>query len=169
MKFSRSDLDRGESSRVVIQGSSDIDINRIIDHPRCTDLREVFVEGIGYYDQAEGRFIVDVEADGIMVVPCAITLRPVELEFVTRFSEVFSFEKLSDEEDGIEVDGDELDLDSFITDAILAEIPLKVVHPDVQDYPEGDGWQVLKEEEFLEKRSQEIDPRLAKLKDFKFE
>ena len=54
-------------------------------------------------------------------------------------------------------------------DAIFAEVPLKAVHPDLETYPEGDGWVVMTEEDYINEKSQEIDPRLAKLKDFKFD
>ncbi|UPU39227.1 DUF177 domain-containing protein [Erysipelothrix sp. Poltava] len=62
-----------------------------------------------------------------------------------------------------------LDLDPYLLDSILAAVPLKAIHPDLKEYPEGEGWQVMTEEDYTKEKSQEIDPRLAKLKDFKFD
>ena len=45
---------------------------------------------------------------------------------------------------------------------------MKVVKDDAV-YPSGDGWEILSEAEYQRRKGNEIDPRLAKLKEFKFE
>ena len=52
---------------------------------------------------------------------------------------------------------------------ILIEIPLKVVKPEIKEYPKGDGWKVIREEDLKAEKEREIDPRLAKLREFKAE
>ncbi|QIK70381.1 DUF177 domain-containing protein [Erysipelothrix sp. HDW6C] len=170
MKFIRSDLDRLTTQRINIDEEVVIDLGPQKDSSRVTALRDIFAVGHGYYDDHSSRFITDLTIDGIMTVPCAITLTPFDIDFSFRLGEVFSFEPLGPEDEGIEeVDGEELDLTPYIMDAILAEVPLKAIHPDLEEYPEGDGWQVMTEEDYIKEKNQAIDPRLAKLKDFKFE
>ena len=50
---------------------------------------------------------------------------------------------------------------------ILMEVPLKVVKEGLIEYPKGNGWEVVRESDQVEERP--IDPRLAKLKDFKLD
>ena len=46
------------------------------------------------------------------------------------------------------------------------EIPLKVLHPDAkEESQEGDGWRLITEDE----KKEVIDPRLAKLSEYKKE
>ena len=40
---------------------------------------------------------------------------------------------------------------------------------ELTEYPKGDGWLVMSEEDYLEEKSREIDPRLAKLKDIEID
>ena len=54
-----------------------------------------------------------------------------------------------------------------MTDAILLEVPLQATEATAEDYPSGDGWRVISEEEYEKSRKAEIDPRLAKLKEWK--
>ena len=52
---------------------------------------------------------------------------------------------------------------------ILMEVPLKVVKEGIKEYPKGKDWEVVKEEDYQKEKRKEIDPRLAKLKEFKAE
>ena len=61
-----------------------------------------------------------------------------------------------------------LDLNPLIFQLILSQVPLKVVK-EVIEYPKGDGWEVLKEEDYIKSKSQVTDPRLEKLKEFKIQ
>ena len=103
-----------------------------------------------------------------MIVPCSITLEDVEYDFHTKSLEVFSFDKTEDE-DVHEVKGDVVELLPVIFQLILMEVPLKVVKEGIKEYPKGDGWEVVKEEDYTKSKNDDIDPRLAKLKEFKLE
>ena len=81
---------------------------------------------------------------------------------------MFSFDKTNDE-DVHEVKGDVVELLPVIFQLILMEVPLKVVKKGLKQYPKGDGWEVVKEEDYELSKKDEIDPRLAKLKEFKLE
>lgn len=170
MEFKVHDLDRLTVGRIDIDESLEFDLSNLNLHSRLTALRDIFAEGHGYFDSHSSQFITDLRVEGIMSVPCAISLKPFDIEFSIQYGEVFSFEPVSAEEEGIEeVEGDTLDLKPYILAAILAEVPMKAVNPELETYPEGDGWVVMTEEDYIKQKSQEIDPRLAKLKDFKFE
>lgn len=169
MIFKKYELDRLGSSYLEIDEPFQADLDMIKDHPRLNELRDIFIDGQVYYDPHSSQLLPQFNIEGVMVVPCSISLKPVEFDFSIPFEDMFSFEPLGQEEEGIEVNGDELDLSPYINDSILTEIPLRMIHPDLEDYPEGEGWEVLTEEDFIKQKSQEIDPRLAKLKDFKIE
>lgn len=169
MKFRKLELDRMQNPRIDISEEFVLDPDLIEDHPRCLAVRDIFVDGQSYYDHHSSRFMTDLLIEGIMDVPCAITLKPVELAFSFQLDEVFSFVPLGTGEEGVKINGDLLDLVPYIAAAIIAEIPLKVVDPDLDEYPKGSGWEVMTEEDYIKDKSQELDPRLAKLKDFKLD
>ncbi len=102
-----------------------------------------------------------------MILPCSVTNEDVDYAFHTQSLEEFAFEKLTDEDVHISK-GDVVELMPVIFQLILMEIPLKVVKENVQ-YPRGKGWEVMKEEDYQKSKKDEIDPRLAKLKEFKTE
>lgn len=171
MQFIRNDLDKLSASRLDIEEEVIIDFESLVNRNRIIALRDVFAVGHIYYDTYSTQLVTDLQIEGVMTVPCAITLEPFDLEFSTRLGEMFSFET-PDEELASEievVDGEILDLNPYITEVIFAAVPLKAVHPDLEAYPEGSGWKVMTEEDYIKEARQEIDPRLAKLKDFKFE
>ena len=64
-------------------------------------------------------------------------------------------------------DNEVIELLPAVIDAILLEVPLQATEATAEDYPSGDGWRVISEEEYEKSRKAEIDPRLAKLKEWK--
>lgn len=167
MKFSRSELEKTQDSRINISEELEFELDN---HPLCQELRDVHAEGYAYYDNPSGQLTIELSVEGEMIVPCAITLKPLSHEFETRLLEVFSFHMPDeDDEDTIYIEGDELDFGPFVLGAILTEVPLNLKDPDLESYPEGDGWNVMTEEEYQKEKSEEIDPRLAKLKDLKID
>lgn len=53
-----------------------------------------------------------------------------------------------------------------VIEEILSEVPLQVTEASPEDYPSGDGWRVISEEEFEKSQAEKGDPRLAKLRDY---
>ncbi len=104
------------------------------------------------------EYIIDVELSGVMVLPCALTLKPVNYEFQTKIEgnlqEIFAeFGK------NLENNQKTIDILPIIWENILMEIPIKVVSNDISDVKtKGDGWELITEEEM-------VNPSLAKLKD----
>ena len=96
---------------------------------------------------------------GTMVIPCAITLKPVEYTF-----EVFIDGNLDevqvDFEKNIKKNQNTLDIFPIIWENILMEVPMRVVSEDADDYEvSGDGWSYTTSD--CEKGNSE----LSKLKD----
>ena len=61
---------------------------------------------------------------------------------------------------------DYLDNKFFITSHKLKNRLLK---EGIKEYPKGNGWEVIREEDYIKSKKDEIDPRLAKLREFKIE
>ena len=105
------------------------------------------------------NLVINVDIKGTMVLPCSITLKPVDYPFNINVN--------GNIEDMLEEMGkfdkkiqNTLDILPIIWENILMEIPSKVVSPDADDIElSGDGWKLIKEEEKKENLG------LAKLKD----
>ncbi len=129
-------------------------------------LQNVRAEGELRYEESDDRVYVDLRLTGSMILPCAISGEDVEYPFSTISTEIFAFVK--GDEDAHETKGDVVELLPVIFQLISMEIPLKVVKDGVH-YPKGKGWEVMREADWRKEKSATADPRLAKLKDFKFE
>ena len=108
-----------------------------------------------------------MQVDGIMITNCAITNEEIDVPFDFDSHVIFSFTD-SDDLDLIVVENDIIELIPVIFRLIKLEVPLKAVSSGNIEYPKGEGWRIISEEDILELKKQEIDPRLAKLKEFKF-
>ncbi|MCF6515138.1 DUF177 domain-containing protein [Lactobacillus sp. S2-2] len=126
----------------------------------------------------QGDMIVDAKVEGKIVVPSSRSLEPVELPLNFSFTEIYvdaeskldRYEKtvvvlLVDEKEKI------IDFDKAVEDNIIVQIPMHVLSPEESEnniMPEGNDWKVISKEDIdeSEKDSKNVDPRLAKLKDF---
>ena len=127
-------------------------------------LENVAGEIVFYYD-ATDELRINYQVQGEMVCPCAISLEDVYVPF-----------ELSDDDKVVnkpEEEGFLLDCDRTIEDIILyivmPEVPIKVVKKEKIEYSRGDGWSFVSEEDYEASRKDEIDPRLQKLKEYRFE
>lgn len=132
-------------------------------------LQDVTVSGQLRYEPYNEEVNVNLHIEGVMNVACSITLEDVEIPFTSDSDEIFTFLKNKKDEDIHECKGDVVELLPVIFQLILMEVPLKVVKEGFTDYPKGNGWEVVKEEVHRENKRDVIDPRLAKLKEFKIE
>ena len=100
-----------------------------------------------------------LKIDGVMVLPCAITLKPVNYPFSIEFDK--SLEEICEETtENLKKDENTLDILPIIWENILMEIPIRVVGDKNQNLRmEGDGWKLITEEE------KKLNPELQKLKD----
>jgi uncharacterized protein len=166
VKFKKSDV---LSSKETIEFKEELtfDSNAFINFSRLNSLEDCDVSGTVFYDDEIDVVEIELHVEGIMICPCAITNEDVEVPFDLDSFEVFKFSKTKDENIH-QVAGETLDLYPIIFQLILSEVPIKVVKDNVE-YPKGKDWEVLTEAEYEEEKGKEIDPRLAKLKQLKFD
>ena len=106
-----------------------------------------------------GNIELNVVVDGVMVLPCAITLKPVDYPFNIEISG--ELEELMEEFVNFSTNfQNSIDILPIIWENILMEIPSRVISPDADDMKtSGDGWKLIEDE------SKDENPELAKLKD----
>ena len=167
MRWSKIDLIRLPNGYLNFEEEFSFDKSTFEKNSRIKELPNVKVIGSGHYDDTAQRLYIDLDISGEMVVPCDITFEDVTLPFQTTSSEIFSFYK-DEDIDVHETKKDIVELYPAIFQLIVMEIPYKVVKPGAK-YPKGKGWEVVSEEELIESKKDRIDPRLAKLKEFKIE
>ena len=96
------------------------------------------------YKSISNNLAINFNMEGIMFLPCAITLKPVEYpfsieiddeidEYIDNFSENYQ---------------NTIDIFPIIWENILMEIPMRVVSEGAEDIKlEGDGWRLKREED----------------------
>ena len=129
--------------------------------PYLRDLRDIHAD-IVLRRNYDDDFETSLKIKGIMVCPCAITLEDVLLPI--DIDEEVLVSKSNDEAFIYE---NSLNLKELVYNSIASIIPMKVVKEGIESYPKGEGWEVLSEEEYSKQKSETIDPRWEKLKEYK--
>lgn len=121
------------------------------------DMTPVKVEGFIYDNN--GEYELDIRINGIMTLLCARTLKKVNRQFDIQIDEIID----ENSDNSLEIIQNSLDIFPIVWQNILVDVPLRVLAPDAKEEPiSGDGWRLITEDTDEE----EIDPRLAKLKDY---
>lgn len=125
-----------------------------------TDIRSISpVKVSGFISNNEEEYELDINVSGEMILPCARTLKDVKYPFSADILEVIG----ENSDNSLEIIQNRLEIFPIIWQTILVDVPLRVLAPDAEEKSlEGDGWRLITEDEDKE----EIDPRLAKLKDY---
>ena len=92
------------------------------------------------------EYTIDVDVKGIMVLPCAITLDPVDYPFNVKISGNLEemLQEINENSKNIE---NSIDIFPIIWENILMEIPMKVVSEKAKNIKlEGDGWRLITDE-----------------------
>ena len=102
---------------------------------------------------------VSLDVEGVMIIPCAITLKPVEYPFSIKIEG--DLEEIAEESPEKYINSkNSLDILPIIWENILMEIPMRVVSEGADDITlEGDGWKFITGDEKVE------NSELSKLKD----
>ena len=103
------------------------------------------------------NYEIHVSVNGKMMLPCAITLKPVPYEFNLKIDEnLDEFGEFSEKSKNM------LDISPIIWENILVDVPMKVVSQDFSNSKlEGDGWRFIT----TDMDNAVINPELEKLKD----
>lgn len=124
------------------------------------DLTDVEVHGIIEMN-VNHEYEIHCTVSGIMVLPCAVTLKPVSHQFSTEIDGSIE-EMLKEIDEKKEKVENTIDILPIIWENILMEIPLRVVGEELGDISlHGDGWRLITERE----EQVETNPELEKLKD----
>lgn len=169
VKWSKIEILNSHSNGIRFDETIRFDKEVFKKHHHIRDLKDVNVRGSLRYDGVSDLVYCEMVVSGKMILPCAISQEDVEYPFTFDTEETFTFHKVEDDSDIHEAKGDVVELLPIIFSSIMMEIPLKVVKEGIQAYPKGDGWEVITEADYYSEKKKEIDPRLAKLKEFKIE
>lgn len=92
------------------------------------------------------EYTIDVDVKGIMALPCAITLDPVDYPFNVKISGNLE-EMLQEINENSKKIENSIDIFPIIWENILMEIPMKVVSEKAKNIKlEGDGWRLITDE-----------------------
>ena len=129
-----------------------------IKNAEMLDLKDVSVTGQIVKNSLDAYNVI-LHVTGKMILPCAITLKPVDYPFSVDIDEIFS-EDAQEISKKIKKIENTIDILPIVWENILMEIPMRVVSPDASlDKIEGEGWKLVTEDYKQE------NPELAKLKD----
>ena len=130
---------------------------------KTTDIKKISpVEIEGFIRNNEEEFELDININGEMTLSCARTLKDVIYPFDIEINEIIN----ENSDNSSEIIQNSLEIFPIIWQYILMDVPLRVLHPDAKEESiEGDGWRLITEDD----KKEVIDPRLAKLSEFKKE
>ncbi|NLC41406.1 MAG: hypothetical protein GX775_00930 [Erysipelothrix sp.] len=169
MIFKRQDLHQLAGSSQVFEEQLEFDLTSL-KHSVLRQLENVEVSGQFNYDEHDDHVYLTMVITGDMILPESLTNEDVRVPFESVVNETISFNSdiPEDDSDILVVKNDFIDLNPLILTHILSEVPLRVVKEGRKRYPKGEGWEVLSEEAH-DSQDKALDPRLAKLKEFKFD
>ena len=102
-----------------------------------------------------GEYFLNLNLKGKMVLPCSLTLEPVDYPFTLEIEE-----NLNEMMENFKKSQKTIDILPIIWENILMEIPMKVVSPKAKNMKtKGDGWELITDSE------PKANSSLAKLKD----
>lgn len=134
----------------LINGSKNkIDINDTVSFDQdmykragMISLNNVSLVGSIYVDSAD-LYHIDIDVNGVMVLPCSITLKPVDYEFSFKIKDEYEETELSNMTNDKNFKNT-IDILPIIWENIVLEIPLKVLSSDAYDTKlQGDGWKLI--------------------------
>lgn len=123
------------------------------------NLQDVHVVGT-IHSNTLGGYQISLTISGEMILPCAVTLKPVVYPFsIDVDGDAHALQQEIDK--NYEKMENSIDILPIIWENILMEIPMKVVSDEAKDLKlEGDGWKLI-----TEQTKGEVNPELQKLED----
>lgn len=110
-------------------------------------LDDVKIEG-EIFKNSLGNIELGLDVSGIMVLPCAITLKPVDYPFSTEINGEIE-ELMADFEENSTKLKNTIDILPIIWENILLEIPMRVISDEAKDKDfnlSGDGWEFVSDD-----------------------
>lgn len=166
VKFTKKDFLNAKNGIIEIDEWIAVEENDLLHHTQVKSIPEVHVTGTLQFDHRSLVFS-DLDLDGVMIVLDSITMEDLEVAFDTKSQETYSFDPIKEnDEDIIVVKKDTVDINPEIFQAIIYEAPMSITRLPRDQYPKGDGWQLLSDQD---KEEPKIDSRWEKLNDFKLD
>ena len=166
VKFTKKDFLNAKNGIIEIDEWIAVEENDLLHHTQVKSIPEGHVTGTLQFDHRSLVFS-DLDLDGVMIVLDSITMEDLEVAFDTKSQETYSFDPIKEnDEDIIVVKKDTVDINPEIFQAIIYEAPMSITRLPRDQYPKGDGWQLLSDQD---KEEPKIDPRWEKLNDFKLD
>jgi uncharacterized protein len=166
VKWARNELIRSGNLNVSVDEDVSFAGDTFPESSLLDGARRVHVRGTGCLDSDEDCFYADLHVTGLLLCMDAISGVPLEVPFAADISETYAFHEVDDPALDVRVVTDDvIDLKPAIRDAILMEAPLAVTDVKPEDFPSGEGWRVVSEEDYEQEKAKEPDPRLAKLRE----
>ena len=166
VKFRKKDFLNAKNGIIEIDEWIAVEENDLLHHTQVKSIPEVHVTGTLQFDHRSLVFS-DLDLDGVMIVLDSITMEDLEVAFDTKSQETYSCDPIKvNDEDIIVVKKDTVDINPEIFQAIIYEAPMSITRLPRDQYPKGDGWQLLSDQD---KEEPKIDPRWEKLNDFKLD
>ena len=142
----------------------DFSVFEFKDDPYVRRIENVFGY-IDFYHDSIDQLRIEYQLEGNFICPCAITLEDVEVPFNVSDDDYVTFDE---NKDGFYIFGD-MSLEELVVFILTPEIPIKVVKNDKIDYSIRGEFAFVRDDDYISLEKDDIDPRLQKLKDYKFE
>lgn len=168
MKYTKKDFFNAPNHTIHVDEWIAVEENEFLHHTQVKSIPKAHITGTLQYD-GSGLVFSDLELDGVMIIPDSITSEDLEVEFETESQETYSFEPIEgdNENEVIVAKKDTIDINPAVFQAIVYEAPMSLTRLPRDQYPKGDGWALISDQD--EPEEDKIDPRWAKLKDFKLD
>ena len=166
VKFNRKDFLNANNHIIEIDEWIAIEENDLLHHTSVKSVPDVHVTGTLEFDGM--NFVSsDLSMDGTMVVLDSITNEDIDVHMGAGcWSSWHVPVEDAEDQEIIVVKKDTIDINPEIFQAILYEAPMSITRLPRDQYPKGDGWQLLSDQDREEPK---IDPRWEKLNDFKLD
>ena len=114
--------------------------NEYLENSEIRKLKDINVSGLISIDY-EDNLIMELNINGTMVLPCAISLKDVDYEFDADFEE-----NLGKFEEIYKNNKNTLEISDILWENIVLEIPIRVVSDEIEpSNTSGDGWELISE------------------------
>lgn len=124
------------------------------------------VEGhVTFYYDFDDKLCIKYHVEGTMICPDSFTFEEIEHDYMAEDEDFVTYKE---DEEGFYL-YDNMELSDFVMFISLPEVPIIVENPNKKRYYSGDGWTISSEEEYNRHSKEVIDPRLAKLLEYKEE
>lgn len=109
-------------------------------------LKDAYTDGRIYLD-SEDNVQIECSIHGIMILPCSVTLEPVEYPFDIKVEDDL-YSLLGEIRENFKKNENSIDISPIIWENILMEIPMKVTSEKAKEVSlEGNGWKFIRDED----------------------